>query len=111
MGRAITLCSKYPEPVDQLVTAISLPGGSGLALSESLRADRPAMQTLLLSRAPHVQARLEEARASGNTVLAEPFEIGEVLDAIDAAVSSRRRRPPSRSGKTRDMARKASNRR
>lgn len=106
--QAIALSSRRQNTIDLLVSAVALPDNSGLSLSRAIGADRPSMRTLLISRVPHAEELLAEARASGNPVLAEPFEIGGLLDGIDAALASSRRRPPARSGQTGRTARKAS---
>ena len=105
--QAITLSQRHKGVIEVLVASVSLPGGSGLSLSELLGAGRPSMQTLLISRVPHSEELLTEARATGTRVLVEPFEAGELLDSIQAALASGRRRPPSRSGRPRAAAHNA----
>ena len=55
--RASTLARRHQGPIDLLVAELTLPRMSGLALAESLAAERPEMGTLFLSRAPRSERR------------------------------------------------------
>ena len=107
--RAITIAQKHSGPIDLLVTELSLPRMSGLGLAASLAPERPEMRTLFLSRAPKSNELVSEAQATGAEVLAEPFEIGGLLDRADAALATQRRKPPARSADPDTAATRAGN--
>lgn len=95
--RALTLARRHHGPIDLLIAELTLPRMSGLALAATLGPERPEMRTLFLSRAPRSARAVQEARATGGAVLAEPFGIGDVLDLTARMLATRRRKPPASS--------------
>ena len=47
---ALETSRKYLGPIDLLITSVALPRMNGLELSEAIKAERPAIKVLLMSR-------------------------------------------------------------
>jgi len=109
--RAVTLARRHSGPIELLVAELSLPRMSGLALAGKLAAAFPAMKSLFLSRSPH-SVRLEErARAEGNLVLREPFEIPELVAQVSSllGIPAGARKPPARTSEAAGRSRQTAN--
>jgi CheY-like chemotaxis protein len=77
------------QPIDLLLLDINLPGRSGLELLDELRAD-PKWQdqpVIVISAAAKQQAAQTAVQAGQATCcIAKPFEIGDVVQAVAAAL-------------------------
>ena len=98
--RAITIARRQRGPIDLLLSELSLPRMSGLELAEALGPERPEMRTLFLSRVPHSDWLVEQARAAGKVVLKEPFRMHALVESIAEALATGQRKPPTRSAET-----------
>ncbi|MBI1947775.1 MAG: response regulator [Deltaproteobacteria bacterium] len=75
-----------PEtPCDVLVTDINLPGKSGLALVDELRAKHPALRVLLISGFTSEPAEAVRRLSEGAVFLSKPFEPASLVAAVTAA--------------------------
>ena len=79
-SRAMELSSR--EPIDLLVTDLSLPGISGRALAERLQASKPALAVLYTSGYPN-----EPLLAPDAAFLAKPFTPEMLLEAVAGLVA------------------------
>jgi two-component system, cell cycle sensor histidine kinase and response regulator CckA len=76
---ALKILSERDQQIDLLLTDVTMPGISGEVLAERVRAQTPSLPVLLMSGRTHV-GKLEE---SGFGVVAKPFNIKEIQDAIE----------------------------
>ncbi len=91
---ALRISGERAAPIDLVLTDVAMPGMSGLALAQELRAARPALRVLYMSG--HLQESIAQHDAAGEGIafLQKPFapsvllaRVREVLDAGE--------RPPS----------------
>jgi CheY-like chemotaxis protein len=72
------------EPLDLILTDLSMPGMTGWELARAVRDAAPGLPVILVSGFA-VEVSPEELQASGvHSVLAKPVNIGEVIDAASA---------------------------
>ena len=79
--RAIKVAANA-DRIDLLVSELSLPRMSGIDLAAKLGEQHQRMRVLFLSRTPHPEHTEERARASGYTVLREPFTVSDLLATV-----------------------------
>ena len=79
-GPAIDLLKK--KEYDILICDLHMPGTSGRAVIEWVRANRPNMRTLLLSGDVSGKATEELARSCGAHFLSKPFNLSELRRAV-----------------------------
>ena len=85
-------------PPDLVVTDVTMPGGSGLALVRSLRARHPDVAAVMVTGHAE-QAVVDEALDAGvYGYLTKPFDVNALLITVDAAL---RRRANVREGRAR----------
>ena len=87
-GDALALADDYfADPVDLLITDVSLPDLTGPELVERLLLDRPHLDVLYISSGPMARPRRRRSWSAAK-VLREPFEAdelaGRVRDVLDA---------------------------
>ncbi len=81
-GRRALNAATETRAVDLLVSELSLPRMSALDLAAELTGEHQLMRALFLSRSPHPNRLEERARASGYTVLREPFTVPDLLVSV-----------------------------
>lgn len=89
-GTAEALAAVADEPVELVVTDVSLGDGSGLVLARRLREVHPDAKVLYMSGHGSGELRAQAAAAGvpvpgsepGEGVLAKPFELAELRDAV-----------------------------
>jgi two-component system cell cycle sensor histidine kinase/response regulator CckA len=81
-GTALKILSEGDQRIDLLLTDVTMPGISGEVLAERVRAQMPSLPVLLMSGRTYV-GKLEE---SGFRVVAKPFNIKEIQDAIEQSL-------------------------
>ena len=79
---ALKILSEGDQRIDLLLTDVTMPGISGEVLAERVRAQMPSLPVLLMSGRTYV-GKLEE---SGFRVVAKPFNIKEIQDAIEQSL-------------------------
>jgi len=77
------------QPVDVLLLDVNLPGRSGLELLDDLSADphwheQPVIMLSAEAEQPAVQAAVQTGQAT--CCIAKPFDVGDVVDAVSAAL-------------------------
>jgi PAS domain S-box-containing protein len=82
-AQAAALSDGLAEPIDLLLTDLVMPGGNGRDLAKRLLASRPSLRVLLMSGYDAAISEVSPERR----VLAKPFEAGELVSAVRAALS------------------------
>jgi two-component system response regulator RegA len=70
------------HPFDFAVVDLRMPGGSGLALIEPLRALAPAMRVVVLTGYGSIASAVEALRLGAHDYLAKPVDADEILAAL-----------------------------
>jgi PAS domain S-box-containing protein len=95
---ALSLANKHTDPIHVLVSDVVMGAMSGKELASELQVARPDLLVVLASG--NVDASILEGLREGSaTFLAKPFRPSEVLEAV-AALQSRRRRTTAESDST-----------
>ena len=81
---ALLLCANLDQPVDLLLTDVSMSGLSGIELAREARALRPGMSILFMSgyAEPSLDADLADAQT-----IAKPFDASSLLQRVAAMLS------------------------
>ena len=80
-GEALALVAGRNEPIDLLVTDLSMPVMKGTDLARRLTAGRPALKVLLMSGYSELDDAATVAAEIGAAFLAKPFRTRELLQA------------------------------
>ncbi len=75
---------------DVLITDMKLPGLSGLDLVRELHRLRPRLPIILVTAHGTTETAIEATKSGAYDYLLKPFEIPELLELVERAVSSRR---------------------
>lgn len=67
---------------DVLVTDFQMPGANGLQVSQAMRSKSASAKIVLMSGTVFSDAQQDEAQALGIKVLAKPFKLNELLQAL-----------------------------
>jgi PAS domain S-box-containing protein len=70
---ALEVCAGLERPIDLLITDLTMPGQSGRALAEQMRAGQPGLRILFMSGYADPAAVPLAASAAGTGFLAKPF--------------------------------------
>lgn len=70
------------EPIDVMVLDVKMPGMDGLEVLRRVKDKHPAVQVILLSGHPSVEAALEGVRLGASEYLKKPADIDELIAAI-----------------------------
>jgi DNA-binding NtrC family response regulator len=87
-GEAFVIFERHVEEIDLVFSDVVLKGGDGRALVERMKVLQPGLRAILSSGYPE---RLGE-EAEGFLCLAKPFSVGTLVDKIQQALASMRRR-------------------
>lgn len=84
---AMQVLDAHPGPVHLLLCDLVLPGLSGREAANTLRARRPGLRILYTSGYSTHGSFRGEMQASGEPFLAKPFEVPELLAAVEQALA------------------------
>lgn len=76
---------------DLLLTDIVMPGMDGIALALKVSRDRPELPILLMSGYAVERQRAHDLDAMIHEVVAKPFTLREIVDAVDKVLTTRGR--------------------
>ncbi|MAQ14966.1 MAG: hypothetical protein CMN30_09245 [Sandaracinus sp.] len=77
------------EAIDAVLTDLSMPGRSGLALASEIRARRPGLPIILMTG--HASPATETLRAAGvRACLAKPFDFSDLIATLDQVLADPR---------------------
>ena len=76
------------QPFDLLLSDIMMPGLDGIALALKAGRDYPAMKILLMSGYASEIQRAHNLDALAHRVIAKPFTLAEICDAVAATLAS-----------------------
>ncbi|HLI12269.1 MAG TPA: response regulator [Alphaproteobacteria bacterium] len=74
------------EPFDLLISDIVMPGMDGIELALKASKDWPKMSVLLMTGYAHERQRAHNLDALGQAVVAKPFTLQQICDAVDEAL-------------------------
>ncbi|KPH67763.1 response regulator transcription factor [Novosphingobium sp. ST904] len=94
------LAARRPEVASCLVLDIRLPGESGLDFQERLAAEGLAIPVILITGHGDIPMTVRAMRAGAIDFLPKPFEDGQLLEAVEAALDSDRARRAELEGRT-----------
>jgi CheY-like chemotaxis protein len=75
------------ERYDLLLTDIVMPGMDGIALSLKAAKDRPDLRILLMTGFAAERQRAHNLEALIHKVIAKPFSLAEICDAVEEALA------------------------
>jgi two-component system OmpR family response regulator len=97
-GRAaLELLNESARDIDLVVLDLMLPGMSGYAICESLRAMDRELPVLILSARTLAEDRARGFDVGANQYMSKPFDLDEFLSRIRNLIQFSRRRPENRS--------------
>ncbi len=97
---ALTFIEEHPDDVDLVVLDLMLPGMSGYAVCEALRAGEKHMPILILSARTLSEDRTRGFDAGADQYLTKPFDLDEFLSRIKNLLTRESRRAGQRSKRT-----------
>jgi CheY-like chemotaxis protein len=83
---AIDIAASNPGPIDLLLTDVVMPGPTGIETARRIREDRPSMRVLYMSGWATEALVREGLREEEIRLLAKPFSVSELLDAVRVAM-------------------------
>lgn len=95
---ALKILEEDPRGVDLVVLDLMLPGMSGYAVCESLRAEGNDVPVLMLSARTLTEDRIRGLDAGADQYLQKPFELDELLAMVRNLLSRRARVPAGGNG-------------
>src|SRR5213079_3421568 len=78
------------KPFDVVVTDLKLPGISGLELVRQVHAAKPRLPIILMTAHGTTETAIEATKFGAYDYLLKPFEMNELLELVDTAVTSSR---------------------
>src|SRR5207247_5891769 len=78
------------QSFDVVVTDLKLPGLSGLELIRQLHASKPRLPLILMTAHGTTETAIEATKSGAFDYLLKPFEMNELLELVDTAVTSSR---------------------
>ena len=94
---ALRLVEENPDDVDLVILDLMLPGMSGYAVCEALRADEKDMPVLILSSRTLAEDRTRGFDVGADQYLTKPFDLDEFLSRVRNLLTLRSRRAGRRS--------------
>jgi len=79
---AVAVAGRHPGPIDLLVTDVIMPEGSGPALAERLRRQRPDLRVLYMSGYTDETLAPRNVGAPGSAFIQKPFDAGQLEEAV-----------------------------
>ncbi len=89
---ALAFIKNNPESVDLVVLDLMLPGMSGYAVCESLRADNQHMPIMILSARTLAEDRARGFDVGADQYLTKPFDLDELLSRVNGLLTRHSRR-------------------
>jgi len=90
-AEAVELSRGLADPLDLLLTDVSLPGSNGWELADSLRKSRPGLPVLYISGFP-TSADASDPPQPGSGFLAKPFSPAELEDRVRTVLDGQKRK-------------------
>lgn len=87
LSAALAVLDQHPEPIDVLLCDLVLPGLGGREAANTLLARRPDTRVMYMSGYSSHDSFRRELEVEGEAFLGKPFEIHELLDAIQGLLS------------------------
>src|SRR5215471_5972967 len=78
------------DAFDVVITDMKLPGTSGLELVREVHGAQPRLPIILITAHGTTETAIEATKAGAYDYLLKPFEIPELIDLLDKAVTSSR---------------------
>ena len=88
---ALDVVARAAPPIDLLVLDLMLPGMSGYAVCESLRARGDTLPVVMLTARTLVEDRIRGFDSGADVYLQKPFDLEELLSVIRSLLSRRGR--------------------
>ncbi len=89
---ALRIVEEGADPVDLIILDLMLPGMSGYAVCEQLRADGRDMPILILSARTLTEDRTRGFEVGADQYLTKPFDLDELISRVRSLLSLYRRR-------------------
>lgn len=89
---ALTFIKEHPKSVDLIILDLMLPGMSGYAVCEALRADDQHMPILILSARTLAEDRARGFDVGADQYLTKPFDLDELLSRVKGLLTLHSRR-------------------
>jgi len=86
-SEALSLCERYPEPIDLLITDVVMPGMAGTELAKLLSALRPKLKTLYTSGYPANAIAHQGVLDPGVAYLPKPFSPAQLAAKVRDVLS------------------------
>ncbi len=87
---ALLLAGSHGSEVDLLITDVVMPGMSGPAVADALRADYPQLKVLFVSGYAADEIQIEDVTRDGASFLSKPFKKDELLGGVRALLDQGR---------------------
>jgi response regulator RpfG family c-di-GMP phosphodiesterase len=78
------------QPFDTVISDLRMPGTSGLELLEAVREKHPQVAFLMATAVNDVRVGIQAMKAGADDYLVKPFQLDEVLTALDRAIQRKR---------------------
>src|SRR5437868_419093 len=78
------------NPFDVVITDMKLPGLNGLEVVRQLHSARPRLPIILITAHGTTETAIEATKSGAYDYLLKPFEMTELLELVDTAVTSSR---------------------
>lgn len=100
---ALKFVGDHPDDVDLVILDLMLPGMSGYAVCEALRADDNHMPVLIISARTLAEDRTHGFDVGADQYLTKPFDLDEFLSRVNNLLTLRARRGAKRSAPVRSF--------
>jgi response regulator RpfG family c-di-GMP phosphodiesterase len=78
------------QPFDVVISDLRMPGTSGLELLQGVRKKHPQVAFLMATAVDDVRVSIQAMKAGADDYLVKPFQLDEVLTALDRAIQRKR---------------------
>jgi response regulator RpfG family c-di-GMP phosphodiesterase len=78
------------QPFDAVISDLRMPGISGLELLEAVREKHPQVAFLMATAVSDVRVGIQAMKTGADDYLVKPFQLDEVLTALDRAIQRKR---------------------
>jgi len=98
---ALALFQENPAAIDLIILDLMLPGMSGYAVCETIRAQGHSTPILMLSARTLVEDRIRGFDVGTDLYLQKPFDLEELISIVRNLLARRQRAPAAASGESR----------